>query len=358
MGVRLKGWRRGEIKLREDEDVVVVVAGDGGGSDGGGYGDEEEDDDDDDNNLRVQLLRYRGFPDLPSSPQRFQLTSCSSSVLLHWSRRQITRPAKSLAAKRPSVSSSPINCSFWHNQAVMGPRWKGKASEAKALANPMSKSVSDLQSSLIKSNSQGILSGSSVLLGSNPEQTDLLNQTCFGRPVITVDKDNQWFQLTLEEAFYLCFSLKCLKIVDGTHNIKTVNELWDYMISKKESFPDCFKAYSHLRAKNWVVRSGCQYGVDFVAYRHHPSLVHSEYSVLVFSDRNANDRLRVWSDFQCTLRLCGSVAKTLLILYVNKNGESVIGSSPSCLDGFSVDERTVTRWSPERCREDQLVGNQ
>ncbi|KAK9074998.1 hypothetical protein SSX86_003317 [Deinandra increscens subsp. villosa] len=243
----------------------------------------------------------------------------------------------------------------------MGPRWKGKGSELKALANPISNSISDLQSSLIESNSQGILSGSTVLLATNPQQTDLLNQTCFGRPVITVDKPNQWFQFSLEEAFYLYHSLKCIKIVDGNHNIKTVNELWDYMVSKRASFPDFFKAYSHLRVKNWVVRSGCQYGVDFVAYRHHPSLVHSEYGVLVFSDgngnRNGNDRLRVWSDFQCTLRLCGSVAKTLLILHVNRNGEDVICSSPSCLDGFSVDEQTITRWNPERCREDQAAVN-
>ncbi|KAJ0725907.1 putative tRNA-intron lyase [Helianthus annuus] len=248
---------------------------------------------------------------------------------------------------------SPIN--IQRSQVVMGPRWKGKGSEAKALANPISNSISDLQSSLLKSNSQGILSGCSVLLATNPQQTELLNQTCFGRPIITVDKHKQWFQFTLEEAFYLCFSLSCMKIVDGDHILKSNDELWEYMVSKQPYFVNSFKAYSHLRVKNWVVRSGCQYGVDFVAYRHHPSLVHSEYGVLVFSDGNANNRLRVWSDFQCTLRLCGSVAKTLLILHVNRNGENGIGScsSPSCLDRFSVDERTITRWSPERCREDQ-----
>nr|GEY67111.1 tRNA-splicing endonuclease subunit Sen2-1-like isoform X1 [Tanacetum cinerariifolium] len=243
----------------------------------------------------------------------------------------------------------------------MGPRWKRKGSEVKALANPISRSILDLQCSLKKSNSQGILSGCSVLLVTNPEQTQLLHLTCFGRPVITVkdkhDEDNQWFQFALEEAFYLCFSLNCIKILGGDHSIKAHNELWDYMTSKKASFPEVFQAYSHLRDKNWVVRSGCQYGVDFVAYRHHPSLVHSEYGVLVIPEGNGNgnDRLRVWSDFQCTLRLCGSVAKALLILHVNRNGAKLIGSSPSCLDGYSVEERTITRWSPERCREDQAL---
>nr|GEZ95405.1 tRNA-splicing endonuclease subunit Sen2-1-like isoform X2 [Tanacetum cinerariifolium] len=147
----------------------------------------------------------------------------------------------------------------------------------------------------------------------------------------------------------------------GDDSIKTHNELWDYMASKNESFPEFFKAYSHLRDKNWVVRSVDQYGIDFVAYRHHPSLVHSEYGVLVLREGNANgnmngnDRLRVWSDVQCTLRLLGGVAKTLLILHVNRNGANLIGSSPSGLDGYSVEERTITRWSPEPPREDQAL---
>lgn len=99
------------------------------------------------------------------------------------------------------------------------------------------------------------------------------------------------------------------------------------------------------------MRSGCQFGVDFVVYRHHPELVHSEYAVLVQSegDDEVKDRLRVWSDFQCTLRLCVGVAKTVLVLYVNKNSVGV--EFPECLEGYSVEARTITRWFPERNRE-------
>ncbi|KAL3849625.1 hypothetical protein ACJIZ3_011507 [Penstemon smallii] len=235
----------------------------------------------------------------------------------------------------------------------MAPRWKGKAAEAKAVADPMSKILSRLQSSLIKSNSEGLLSGSSVLLSVHPEQNELLNYACFGRPIITAEKDIQWFQLSLEEAFYLCTVMKCIKIVGGNKCIKNEEELWDYMSSKKSNFPFLCKAYCHLRTKNWVVRAGSQYGVDFVAYRHHPALVHSEYAVLVLSEKegNGNGRLSVWSDFHCTLRLCGSVAKTLLVLYIDKNGEGDF--SPSCLEHYCVEERLVTRWNAERSREIQ-----
>ncbi|KAK6235367.1 hypothetical protein QUC31_019111 [Theobroma cacao] len=237
----------------------------------------------------------------------------------------------------------------------MKARWKGKGSEAKAIADPMSKIVSQLQSSLIHSNTHGLLSSCSVLVEVDAQLADLLNRACFGRPRITAEKDNEWFQLDMEEAFYLCFSLKCLKVVGEDGCIKSNEELWEYMKSKKAVFPVFYMAYSHLRHKNWVVRPGLQYGVDFVAYRHHPALVHSEYAVLVLSegDNDLNGRLRVWSDIHGTVRLCGSVAKTLLIVNVNNNCHGAI--SPSCLEHYTVEEQTITRWNPEQCREDQAV---
>ncbi|KAL8057524.1 hypothetical protein ABFX02_04G189900 [Erythranthe guttata] len=127
------------------------------------------------------------------------------------------------------------------------------------------------------------------------------------------------------------------------------------MSSKRVNFPILYKAYSHLRTKNWVVRAGSQYGVDFVAYRHHPALVHSEYAVIASSDEdgNGNRRLKVWSDFHCTLRLCGSVAKTLLVLHISRNCNDCDGasSSPWSINYYSVEERVVARWNPEQSRE-------
>lgn len=234
----------------------------------------------------------------------------------------------------------------------MGPRWKGKGSEAKALADPMSKILLQLQSSLTQSDTQGLLSGCSVLYQADEEQSDLLNRACFGRPIVTAEKDKQWFQFGMEEAFYLSHHLNCLNIVDGQNCEKTVEELWQYMKSQKATFPVFYKAYQSLRTRNWVVRPGSQYGVDFVAYRHHPALVHSEFAVLVLSEGGGSDengRLRVWSDFLCSIRLCGSVAKTLLVLSVNDNRSGSV--SPSCLGSYSIEERTVTRWNPEQCRE-------
>jgi len=77
----------------------------------------------------------------------------------------------------------------------MGPRWKGKSSEAKALAEPMSKIVSELQSSLTDSDIKGLISGCSILLKAEPEQAELLNHACFGHLIVTSQKDKQWYEL-------------------------------------------------------------------------------------------------------------------------------------------------------------------
>ncbi|KAK6163264.1 hypothetical protein DH2020_000128 [Rehmannia glutinosa] len=191
---------------------------------------------------------------------------------------------------------------------IMAPRWKGKAAEAKAFTEPIT----------------------------HPEQTDLFNRACFGRPIITAENDKQWFQLSPEEALYLHSVMKCIQIVGENKCVKDEEELWRYTTSKKAGFPFLFKAYTHLRTKNWVVRGGCQYGVDFVAYRHHPALV--------------------WSEFYCTLRLCGSVAKTLLVLHVSRNGNGAGAAiCISSLENYCVEERIVTRWNPQQGRENETM---
>ena len=100
----------------------------------------------------------------------------------------------------------------------MAPRWKGKdakakkEAEARALKEPMSKIISQLQSSLVQSDTYGMRSDNTIHFAVGAEQIDLLDKACFGRPMRSVEKDRQWFQLSLEEAFYLSYCLKCLKI--------------------------------------------------------------------------------------------------------------------------------------------------
>ncbi|XP_056849773.1 tRNA-splicing endonuclease subunit Sen2-2 [Raphanus sativus] len=237
----------------------------------------------------------------------------------------------------------------------MAPRWKWKGAEAKALAEPISNSVSQLQLSLAKSETSGSLSSCNVLLAVEPEQAELLNRCCFGTLVLSPEKVKKWIQLSFEEALYLHYNLKCIKIYLQGRCLEKEVDAWMYMRSKRPNFPIFFKAYSHLRSKNWVLRSGLQYGVDFVAYRHHRSLVHSEYSVLVQS--GDSNRLRVWSDVHCAVRLSGSVAKTLLTLHVSGKSYKEDFNLPLCLDNYTVEEHTICRWSPELSREDETINS-
>lgn len=59
----------------------------------------------------------------------------------------------------------------------------------------------------------------------------------------------------------------------------------------------------------------------------------------------------MWSDFHCTLRLCGSIAKTLLVIEIR--GKTCESGFPACLEELTVTERTITRWNPERNREEK-----
>uniref|UniRef100_A0A0E0LC87 tRNA-intron lyase n=1 Tax=Oryza punctata TaxID=4537 RepID=A0A0E0LC87_ORYPU len=251
-------------------------------------------------------------------------------------------------------------CHWVEHMDLPGPRWKkgkdGKDFGSLAAANPMSAIVSELKASFISSKPVAILSGpcGSAVLGVQPEQAGILNRAAFGHGIENATAQKHWFQLSPEEVFYLCHALNCIRVDSQDNKQMTQVELWDYFTSGWELFPEMYKAYSHLRLKNWVVRSGLQYGADFVAYRHHPALVHSEFAVVVVPEGaefgNRCGRLEVWSDLLCALRASGSVAKTLLVLTISSSSKCEL-SSPDCLQQLVVHERKITRWIPQQCRE-------
>ncbi|GJN39406.1 hypothetical protein PR202_gb28521 [Eleusine coracana subsp. coracana] len=145
-----------------------------------------------------------------------------------------------------------------------GPRWKkgkdGKDFATLAAANPMSSIVADLQASLTQSQPVAICPTREETRFSESHPTKLRFWTV---PPLA----GLWrFQEKTDNADR--------KQMDE-------GELWGHLSSISESFPEMYMAYQHLRLKNWVVRSGLQYGADFVAYRHHPALIHSEFTVIV-----------------------------------------------------------------------------
>ncbi|AQK67323.1 tRNA-splicing endonuclease subunit Sen2 [Zea mays] len=242
-----------------------------------------------------------------------------------------------------------------------GPRWKKgkdcKGFAALAAANPMSSIVAELQASLRDSEAVAILAAHArdAILEVGPRQAALLNGAAFGRAVEGAGAESQWFQLGPEEVFFLCHALKCLRVESNNKTRIGAPELWGLLASGSEQFPEMYRAYQYLRLKNWVVRSGLQYGADFVAYRHHPALVHSEFTVVVAPEGKAFGtrcaRMEVWSEVLCALRASGSVAKTLLVLTISTKSCEL--GSLDCLEQMIVHERTITRWIPQQCSEQQ-----
>ncbi|XP_066372121.1 probable tRNA-splicing endonuclease subunit Sen2 [Miscanthus floridulus] len=241
-----------------------------------------------------------------------------------------------------------------------GPRWKkgkgGKDFAALAAANPMSTIVAELQAKLRDSEAVATLAARTrdAILEVGKDQAKLLNCASFGT-LESAGTEKQWFQLGPEEVFFLCHALKCVAVESENRARVGAPELWDLLASTSEQFPEMYRAYEHLRLKNWVVKSGLQYGAHFVAYRHHPALVHSEFAVIVVPEGKAFgtrcDRMQVWSKLLCVLRASGSVAKTLLVLTISTESSEL--GSMDCLEQMIVHERTITRWIPRQCREQQ-----
>lgn len=70
--------------------------------------------------------------------------------------------------------------------------------------------------------------------------------------------------LLLEEAFFLHYSLRCLRILnfEQTQELNT-NEILTRFCQNDSKFFARFVVYHYYRSKNWVVKSGLKFGGDF-----------------------------------------------------------------------------------------------
>ena len=128
-----------------------------------------------------------------------------------------------------------------------------------------------------------------------------------------------------------------------------------------------YAAHAHFRNQGWLPRSGLQYGADFVLYRNHPSLVHSDFCVVLAPDAGAGASgdaaadagetaptaprarlgIRKWTEVQAASRLCVQVNKGLISASVTFS-EPADASTPACLRSIAVEETEVRRFNPER----------
>ena len=138
-------------------------------------------------------------------------------------------------------------------------------------------------------------------------------------------------------------------------------------------------SFVHFRKAGWLLKSGLQYGSDFVLYRNVPSLVHSDHCVVIQPSSDAlaaSERLmpfRVirkcldietpnyleserwlhrqidfgcWVDVQAVSRLCGQVSKTFIFAQILCPW-SIDISKDKCIHLIRIKEARVARFIAE-----------
>ncbi|XP_033973354.1 tRNA-splicing endonuclease subunit Sen2 isoform X2 [Trematomus bernacchii] len=170
----------------------------------------------------------------------------------------------------------------------------------------------------------------------------------------------EYLQLSLEEAFFLVYSLGCLSVYLHQEPLSII-QLWRKFRSLRPDFVSSFSAYQHLRSKGWVPKEGggAKYGVDLMLYRKGPPFYHASYSVVIErvdgAFRGSALRPFSWRSLAALSRITANVSKELMLCYIIYPAglsEAEL-DSPVCLSRLSVQEVIVSRWVSSKERTEQ-----
>ncbi|KAL3423078.1 tRNA intron endonuclease [Phlyctema vagabunda] len=192
--------------------------------------------------------------------------------------------------------------------------------------------------------------------------------------------NQEHFQLTLEEAFFLSYSLGALNILDKATHLPiaprkafTLFRSNSHFPSQDSSAPDdqfvvSYVVYHHFRSLGWVVRGGTKFSVDYMLYIRGPVFTHAEFAVIIlpsYSDpywsstkelevHAKNQERRSWSWLHCVNRVITQVRKTLILVYVDiPRPEKDDADTPihQLLGRYKIREVVLKRWSSNRSRD-------
>ena len=104
-------------------------------------------------------------------------------------------------------------------------------------------------------------------------------------------------------------------------------DVWHAAVSACPGFLPAYAAYYHCRSRGWLIRSGLQYGADYVLYPRHPTAAHSTLCALVIPPSEGPGSASAsaaavragwpqWTELQALSRLCVQVNKGLVLLHV------------------------------------------
>ncbi|XP_059185454.1 tRNA-splicing endonuclease subunit Sen2 [Centropristis striata] len=188
------------------------------------------------------------------------------------------------------------------------------------------------------------------------------SEMCVLRSPLTV---SEFLQLSLEEAFFLVYSLGCLSVYLHQEPLSII-QLWRKFRSLQPDFVSSFSAYQHYRSRGWVPKGGggAKYGADLMLYRKGPPFYHASYSVVVervdAAFGSGAQRGFSWRSLAALSRITANVSKELMLCYIIYPADLSDGEldSPVCLRRLQVQEVIVSRWvsSRERAEHEDLIG--
>eukprot|EP00730_Choanoeca_flexa_P016909 TRINITY_DN8074_c0_g1_i4.p1 TRINITY_DN8074_c0_g1~~TRINITY_DN8074_c0_g1_i4.p1 ORF type:complete len:415 (+),score=42.35 TRINITY_DN8074_c0_g1_i4:711-1955(+) len=185
------------------------------------------------------------------------------------------------------------------------------------------------------------------------------SDNCSATPQLPQHVTRECLQLSLEEAFFLCHGLGCLKITDAQGHTMTMAQCWTAFCKAKPSFVENYAVYLHLRSRGWVPKMGLKFAVDWLAYRQGPEFYHSSYSILTrtaWEDTKAAwsacDQPISWQYLSNISRMSGQAGKEAVICYVIRPRSLTDQdlAHPSCLPRLKVQQVLHRRWVPAKTR--------
>ena len=203
---------------------------------------------------------------------------------------------------------------------------------------------------------------------------------------VLTSEDQEHLNVSLEEAFFLSFSLGVLNVYcDDSETILPPSSL--LALFRRHSYhpprslsmsaePDdpfmlSYAVYHHYRSLGWVVRSGVKFGVDYLLYNRGPAFSHADFSITMLPSYShpywnsteehrkyvAERTKKTWWWLHGINRVQAQVHKQLIICYVEvpppfrseEKGKHVdIGLECS---RYKIRDVAVKRWTPNRSRD-------
>ncbi|KAL4708997.1 hypothetical protein ACJJTC_005858 [Scirpophaga incertulas] len=144
--------------------------------------------------------------------------------------------------------------------------------------------------------------------------------------------------LTLPEAFFLSYGLGCLQILDSENKHINTDQLWDIFQRTDKNFIIKYVVYHYFRSKGFIVKPGIKFGGDFLLYKEAPSLAHSDFIVVIKSDKDNTD----WVSTLGHIRMATTTIKEIVVAEVSKPDED-LPNTPKILCNYNVREILLTR---------------